>query len=101
MHAAGGLAGGSVDTIIAVTIVVAARCCLLWKKLHFVFSRNAILAGTRSVQLVTASPIKPEHLIFGKSVLHYIAMDGLVSVSIGSIFTRGEERVLSVAQTKV
>ena len=44
--------------------------CSLWKKLHFAFSPNAILAGTRSVQLVTASPMKPEHPIFGKSVLN-------------------------------
>ena len=33
-------------------------------------SRNAILARTRSVQLVTASPTRPEHLIFCKSVLY-------------------------------
>ena len=65
MHAAGGPAGGAVDTIVA----VAARCCWLWKKLHFAFSQNAIMAGTRSIQLVTASPMKHEHTIFGKSVL--------------------------------
>ena len=63
------------DTIVAVggcRSLFLVRCSLFVVEKTFTsfFSPNEFLAGTRSVQLVTASPMKPEHPIFGKSVLN-------------------------------
>jgi len=68
VHAADGPAGGAVDTVLAVV----AGCLFVvgcGKMFSSFFSRNAILAGTPSVQLVTASPTKAAYQIFGKSAL--------------------------------
>ena len=64
-----------------ILVVVAALCYWLWKKLHFVL----VLGIQPSVQLVTASPKKPGHLIFGKSVLYQHKQGGGTEAADGEV----------------